>query len=199
MKKRKMINILLYIAVLSGCSSKTQFVLMPDNDGKVGKMTVTSEKGSQSLNKAWQSTGLDSPDTLPNEPEILEEKEVKRIFAQALKAQPASAVSFLFYFPKGSNDPTAESLALIPEILATISSRKSNDVSIIGHSDRVGSGEINYKLSFKRAKGVAELLISKGVSREILEINSYGEGAPLVKTADEVAEPKNRRVEITIR
>ncbi|MCK5524694.1 MAG: OmpA family protein [Thiomargarita sp.] len=199
MKKQKMISVLLYIAFLSGCSSKTQFVLMPDNEGKVGKMTITSEKGSQSLNKAWQSTGLDSPDTLPSEPEILEEKEVKRIFAQALKAQPAPAVSFLFYFPKGSNEPTAESLALIPEIIATIASRQSKDVSVIGHSDRVGSGELNYKLSLKRAKCVAKLLISKGVNRDILEITSYGEAVPLIKTADEVTEPKNRRVEITVR
>ncbi len=199
MKKQKMISVLLYIAFLSGCSSKTQFVLMPDNEGKVGKMTITSEKGSQSLNKAWQSTDLDSPEALPSEPEILEEKEVKRIFAQALKAQPAPAVNFLFYFPKGSNEPTAESLALIPEIIATIASRQSKDVSVIGHSDRVGSEELNYKLSLKRAKCVAKLLISKGVNHDILEITSYGEAVPLIKTADEVAEPKNRRVEITVR
>jgi outer membrane protein OmpA-like peptidoglycan-associated protein len=199
MKKQKIISVLLYIAFLSACSSKTQFVLMPNDEGKVGNLTVTSEKGSQTLNKSWQSTELNRSDTLLKEAEILEEKEIKQIFAQALKAQPTPAVSFLFYFPKGSNEPIAESLVLIPEILATIASRQSKDVSVIGHSDRVGSGEINYTLSLKRAKSVAELLISKGVSRDILEITSYGEGATLIKTADEVAEPKNRRVEITVR
>jgi outer membrane protein OmpA-like peptidoglycan-associated protein len=46
---------------------------------------------------------------------------------------------------------------------------------------------------------VADLLVVAGVEPAIMEIVSHGEGDPLVATEDEVAEPKNRRVEVTVR
>jgi len=39
----------------------------------------------------------------------------------------------------------------------------------------------------------------KGVSPDHIEINYHGEANPLVKTEEGVAEPRNRRVEVTVR
>jgi outer membrane protein OmpA-like peptidoglycan-associated protein len=70
---------------------------------------------------------------------------------------------------------------------------------VVGHTDTVGDKLYNYKLSLKRARALASLLVSKGVDRSILEITSHGKDNPLVPTGDQVSEPRNRRVEVTVR
>jgi outer membrane protein OmpA-like peptidoglycan-associated protein len=42
------------------------------------------------------------------------------------------------------------------------------------------------------------MLASRGVDPNIAEIESHGEDNLLVKTGDQVQEPRNRRVEITV-
>ena len=91
------------------------------------------------------------------------------------------------------------SQALIPEIVQKIHDRHSTDVSVIGHTDRIGLDEANRALSFDRARKIAELLISAGVDALIIEIGYHGEGNPLIPTPDNTPEPKNRRVDVTIR
>jgi outer membrane protein OmpA-like peptidoglycan-associated protein len=46
---------------------------------------------------------------------------------------------------------------------------------------------------------VRNLLVASGLSGSFIEVTSHGEGDPLVRTDDEVLEPLNRRVEITIK
>jgi len=92
---------------------------------------------------------------------------------------------------------TPEAEALIPEVLR-IARERATVISIIGHTDTTGNRGSNYQLSFGRAKKIAGLLVSGGIDRSILEIESHGEDNPLVKTGDEVREPRNRRVEITV-
>jgi outer membrane protein OmpA-like peptidoglycan-associated protein len=70
---------------------------------------------------------------------------------------------------------------------------------VIGHTDRVGNAEGNDKLSLTRAEGLRDLLIESGVPADKLEAVGRGERDPLVPTADDVDEPKNRRVEINVR
>jgi outer membrane protein OmpA-like peptidoglycan-associated protein len=72
------------------------------------------------------------------------------------------------------------------------------DVSVIGHTDTIGTRDYNYQLSLRRARKVADLLASHGVDRNMLDIESHGEDNLLVKTGDQVREPRNRRVEITV-
>ena len=184
-----------------GCrkNPKNRYVLIPDLDGAVGRIEVSSEKGSQVLDKAFEATGLNKADEVPSTPEIMDEEEVKRIFKDALNAQPTPPVHFLLYFVTGTTDLTPKSLGLLPRILKTIGDRNSVDLTVSGHTDRAGSTGYNHKLSLDRAEKVADLLVSRGVAPKIIEITSHGEGNPLVRTADGVAEPKNRRVEVVVR
>ena len=84
-------------------------------------------------------------------------------------------------------------------MLKTIRDRVPVDISVVGHTDTVGEKEYNYALSLKRAKAVASILHEKGVDPSILDITSHGKDNPLVPTGDQVSEPRNRRVEITVR
>jgi outer membrane protein OmpA-like peptidoglycan-associated protein len=73
------------------------------------------------------------------------------------------------------------------------------EISLVGHSDTVGTNPYNYQLSFGRARAVATLLVADGVNPSVLEIASRGENDPLTPTGDETPEPRNRRVEATVR
>jgi flagellar motor protein MotB len=51
----------------------------------------------------------------------------------------------------------------------------------------------------KRATMVRDLLIAAGVEASRIEVSSLGETDLLVSSADDAPEPRNRRVDITIR
>ena len=72
-------------------------------------------------------------------------------------------------------------------------------VSIIGHTDTVGEEVPSEKLGLMRAQSIAALLQKTGLQALEMSVVSHGKRNLLVPTADNVAEPKNRRVEINIR
>jgi outer membrane protein OmpA-like peptidoglycan-associated protein len=65
---------------------------------------------------------------------------------------------------------------------------------IAGHTDTVGNAGYNLKLSQARARSIAAWFRKRGV-RIPIAFEGFGETAPAVKTADNVDEPKNRRVD----
>lgn len=69
-------------------------------------------------------------------------------------------------------------------------------VDIIGHADRAGSAADNLGLSLRRAEAVRDALIARGASESLFVVRGVGEDDPLVPTADGIAEPQNRFVEI---
>jgi outer membrane protein OmpA-like peptidoglycan-associated protein len=65
---------------------------------------------------------------------------------------------------------------------------------IAGHTDTVGNAAYNLKLSQARARSIAGWFRTRGVKMPIA-YEGFGETAPAVKTADNVDEAKNRRVD----
>jgi outer membrane protein OmpA-like peptidoglycan-associated protein len=103
------------------------------------------------------------------------------------------------YFRFESDELTDQSRALVPRILEALKNRPFPDLAIVGHTDTTGSAASNIELGLKRANAIRALLVAAGVSASVIEVTSHGESDLLVKTADGVLEPRNRRVEITIR
>jgi outer membrane protein OmpA-like peptidoglycan-associated protein len=64
---------------------------------------------------------------------------------------------------------------------------------IVGHTDSMGSTDHNLTLSRKRARAIAAWFRDHGIKNVAFE--GVGKSGQLVKTADQVDEPKNRRVE----
>lgn len=190
----------LTLLVLSACTPTNLFVLLEDDDGQVGSIQVQNEAGTQTLNQAGQATGLDRAGQEPVEPFTLEEDEIRDVFGEAIDAQPEPTATFLLYFQFGTAELTAESEALIPEILETLDNRKAPPrIAVIGHTDTAGDASVNATLALNRARSVRDLLLRQSVDAELVELTSHGENNPLVPTADNVSEPRNRRVEVTIR
>ena len=94
---------------------------------------------------------------------------------------------------------TEESRALLPQILQSVQGRRGVEVAVVGHTDTSGTAESNYELGLKRAETTRGILIDAGFDPALIEVTSHGEGNALVKTPDETLEPRNRRVEITVR
>lgn len=191
--------VILGLALLGGCAPKQRIVLLPDPDGKVGKITISTKAGSTELNEANQGTKIKSADKLPSKPEKVSQEEIRKRYGQALAAQPSPSVHFILHFETGTATLTEESLALVPKILQTVADRKSVDISVVGHTDTAGKADYNAKLARERALIVAGILIDAGAEPKDLEITSHGEENLLVQTEDGVDEPKNRRVEVTVR
>lgn len=189
---KRAIFIILTLFVLAGCGQT--IVLMPDLDGHVGQVVVSSKTGETvTLDQANQAVkGKDQVS-------VLSDKEIESTFGEALAAQPIPTARFILYFLSGSDSLTGESVKLFPGIMQAYMIRHSTDVSVIGHTDAVGDEAYNYRLSVKRAEKVKRMLIDNGMDSESIETVSHGEENPLVPTPDGVAEPKNRRVEVLIR
>lgn len=73
-------------------------------------------------------------------------------------------------------------------------------IDVYGFTDTTGSDATNQRLSEQRADAVANYLAARGVARSRIATRGYGESYDYlrVKTADNVNQPLNRRVEIKI-
>lgn len=151
--------------------------------------------GSASLTQANEGMQVQ----LGSAPAVLAAAEVQRIFGDALAAMPPPARRYLHYFESGSEALTPEARALGADILTTVQQRTRPDVSIIGHTDTTGVASANVVLGLRRAELVRDLLLGAGLDGDLVELASHGEANPVVTTADNTAEAKNRRVEVTVR
>ncbi len=192
---KSILSLGLLALLLGGCASE-RIVLLPSADGRPSAVVVRDKNGEVRLDQPYAGLkrSLDANRAYQSSP-----AEVAERFGPALAALPARPTSYLLYFEAGGNVLTQESQAAMATIRKEIAERAASEVLVIGHTDRVGNAEGNDKLSLKRAQGIANLLVESGVAAEKIEAVGRGERDPLVPTADDVDEPKNRRVEINVR
>jgi outer membrane protein OmpA-like peptidoglycan-associated protein len=127
------------------------------------------------------------------------QSEVKDVFGNALAAQPPRPISFIFYFESGSDEFTDQSKQEVRRLLAEMARRQAPDIIAIGHTDLVGPDPSNDALSLQRAERVKSILVGMGIPAERILTAGRGRREPLIPTADGVTEPRNRRVEISVR
>ncbi len=188
-----------FLLLSAGCAKKTTVVLLPDPDGRVGHITVANEAGSVDITEAAEATVVTGRKKLPSSPEKMSDDQITTEFGQVLSVLPEPPVHFILYFKRQSEMLTDDAIKVIPELLETIEKRNSQDVSVVGHADTSGNPKYNLKLSKKRATVVTRLLVEKGLAPGYIKTTSHGEANLLIKTADNVNEPRNRRVEVIVR
>lgn len=187
---------LIALVALSACAPVTNVVLLPEAGGRSSAVAVTHGDKQVVLDQPYQAardgaTGLSTSTT--------NEAEVKAVWGGALAAQPARAETFTLYFVEGKDVLTDESRRQVDKTLAEIAQRPVPDVLVVGHTDAVGSQAANDALAQQRADFIRNKLIRLGVPAANIQVIARGKRAPLVPTADGVAEPRNRRVEIIVR
>jgi len=194
--------ILLVAGLLGACASgppksREFVVLVPDYDGKAGAVVITGAQGKSTLDKPYMAARYEDGGKVETAP--VAQEEVRKTFAMAIAVQPVRPVSFLLYFREGTDEYTAESKEAFEKIFPEIARRKAAEVAVIGHTDTVGRTEFNDTLSLRRAERVRNDFVDRGIPTIAINVAGRGEREPIVPTADEVSEPRNRRVGINVR
>lgn len=174
-------------------------VLLPDDAGQVGRITLSSPQGTQELSRAGEAVRVSTAEPALPAPVAMDSAYITRVFGAALAARPGPPAHFVLYFEGDSDRLTAESQTRLAEVARSVVERRALAVSIVGHTDTVGTREYNFQLGLRRARRVQEAIRTQPVDQSIVRVDSHGEADPLVKTGDNVAEPRNRRVEVTVR
>ncbi|MCI5207750.1 MAG: OmpA family protein [Candidatus Electrothrix sp. ATG2] len=184
--------------ITSSSEPNDLIVLIPDQNGKVGEITISNRAGTTTLSRANESIQVTN-NSIPHRTRVLTDRTVQKNFHDTLQAIPGTADHYILYFTSGTTQLTQESSTQLAAIINKIKERLPCQISIIGHTDTKANNEYNLALALRRATHVKNQLLAIGAPRKLLEVSSHGENDPMIPTADNVAEPKNRRVEIFIR
>ncbi len=173
-------------------------VLLPEKDGRATAVTVAQGSNQIMLDRPYAAASA----TAAGGGVRLSQSsaaEVEAKFGAALAAQPPRPAAFVLYFVEGRDVLTDESKAVVDRVFAEIAARPAPDIAVIGHTDSVGNATANDALSLQRAETIRRELLQRGITPENVQASGRGERELLVPTADNVAEPRNRRVEIIVR
>ena len=125
-------------------------------------------------------------------------EETKTIMLRKIKAGEISVLRHVF-FDTGKATLTPESSDELDKFLLMMEQNTKVRVEIGGHTDDVGSHDINIQLSQRRAIAVKNYLTSKGIESKRITAVGYGETKPIVSNDDEEGgRAINRRVEFKI-
>lgn len=186
----------LVLTALTGCAPASRITLLPEEGGRTSAVEIKTQEGSVLLATPYQTASVAKSGRLRVGETSADA--VRDQYKLLLAQRPAAAMRFTLLFAEGAR-LTPESDAQIPQIILRASERPGAEIFVTGHTDSVGSGEANDALSLQRAQSLRERLIAGGFNPELIEAIGRGERELLIPTADEVEEPRNRRVEIVVR
>lgn len=122
---------------------------------------------------------------------------VRSRFDAALSACEGAAPASGIFFAFGSAQISSAADAVIRDIVRQIGN-SGRAVSVVGHTDTVGSLQYNQRLSERRATAVANRMVQLGVPRGSITTAGRSWLEPAVNTGPNVREQRNRRVEIEV-
>lgn len=122
--------------------------------------------------------------------------------APADRPKPAIVASLpvrhLLFFRNNSADLSQESLAVLDAAARDAAAFPKADIRVAGFTDRTGDDDYNRNLSLRRTAAVSRALRARGIDTLRVDEVAIGETAMAIPTSDDIAEPRNRRVEIEI-
>lgn len=182
---------------IAGCATRTgTVVLLPEKDGRDTAVTVSQGERTLVLDRPYAAAALTTAGPQSVE---MNAAEVDRMFGPALAAQPMRPRSYTVYFVDQTDVLTEESRRVLDGAMAEIARYPVPDIVVVGHTDLVGNDQVNDALAKKRAQAVQAILVGRGIGSDNIVAVGRGKREPAVPTADGVAEPRNRRVEIVVR
>jgi outer membrane protein OmpA-like peptidoglycan-associated protein len=196
---RRWLLITVTLLTAGGCAPQQElYVVLPNADGRPGSgaISVADGKTTTALDQPYAAAearqGNGAAIDVPSSTSYV-------IFNQASYARPVLPHRFRLHFALGSTELTPEAEADYSRVLADIRARRAYEVQVVGHTDTLGAEDYNQQLSLARAQAVRDKLTGDGITVSGISITGRGKVDPLVPTADQVAEPENRRADILVR
>jgi outer membrane protein OmpA-like peptidoglycan-associated protein len=186
--------------LVAACSTPgTRVVLLPQADGKPSAVVVTTEDGAGTLSEPFQrATAAKGAHGAP----VIDKADPERVKADnktLFDLLPPPVQQFTVYFDVGGTALTPASRAALNDALAAALARPGGEIVVTGHTDTVGTLARNDELSLSRANEIRQTFLERGFPPSRLEAVGRGERELAVPTADDVPEPRNRRVTIEVR
>lgn len=194
---RRLLAILVPLMMAACAAPQNRIVLLANEDGTPSSLIVGNAGGVSVLDQPGAAVDIARPTSAPA-PVAMSDADIRKTWADALAYHPLRPVTMQLYFILDTPNLTPESRAELPKLLDLIRQRPAPEVVIIGHTDRSGDESYNYALGLRRANAVRREVETIGVPPELITVASHGGTNPLVPTTRPY-EPRNRRVEITVR
>lgn len=102
----------------------------------------------------------------------------------------------LFDFNKADINPAA--LSHLAKLATFLNSHEDRNAVIEGHTDNVGTDQVNLQLSQRRADAIKQYLQSQGVDGDRLDAVGKGSEFPVTENSTAQQRQQNRRVEVII-
>ncbi|MDR2368599.1 MAG: ankyrin repeat domain-containing protein [Deltaproteobacteria bacterium] len=107
-------------------------------------------------------------------------------------------VAYAAFFDFDKSYIKSEYLPHIQQSARVLANNPGVNVTVVGHTDNVGSDEYNYNLGLRRAQSVIRELVKNGVAAGRLTPESRGESEPIETNSTRAGRARNRRVEIHV-
>jgi OOP family OmpA-OmpF porin len=102
------------------------------------------------------------------------------------------------FFDTDKTDLSPRGQLIVGKVADVVTHNDEVRVTVIGRTDRAGTAAANMALSERRAVVVRDALIAAGVPSTRIDTSWLGEGKQDAPTPDDVAQQRNRVVDIVI-
>ena len=165
------------------------------SNGATGQKLTNLPAGTYTYNVSDQNNCHNSGKVVFVQPEIPEDP-----FTDGLRNIEEGSALILnnIFFETGKSTLLPQSNAELDKIAEFLAEGTVSQIEISGHTDNVGSDELNLKLSQARAQAVVNYLVSKGINANMLQAKGYGKTRPIDTNLTEQGKSNNRRVEFFV-
>jgi peptidoglycan-associated lipoprotein len=118
--------------------------------------------------------------------------------AAAMDGPQLAGAWYQVFFDSNGSEINARGQMIIKTVADVVKQDGKVRVSVVGKTDRVGSSAANGSLSQRRADRVRDALIAQAVPANRIDTSWTGEAKQDVATSDNVAEQRNRVVDIAV-
>jgi peptidoglycan-associated lipoprotein len=102
------------------------------------------------------------------------------------------------YFAYNSSELSKGNTNILDELLKLYKENPNIELKIIGHSDGLGTKNVNQKISEARAKACFQYLTSNGFPSESIQMVLHGEERPMGENSSFIGRQLNRRAELML-
>ncbi|MFH0257168.1 OmpA family protein [Vibrio rumoiensis] len=114
--------------------------------------------------------------------------------AAPVMAPVSLSADLLFDF----DSATLKTTDAIDEAVSKATAANLKSITIVGHTDSVGTDEYNQKLSEERAQAVADYLTGKGFDASLISVSGEGEASPVASNDTTEGRAQNRRADVSV-
>jgi outer membrane protein OmpA-like peptidoglycan-associated protein len=171
--------------------------LCPDEPGELD--SASGRRGCPAPKDGDQDGITDGKDACPAQAGAASEDPTRHGCAQAVVTGSTVELSETVRFELGSAAIHPDSHQLLADVARAIQSLpEGTRIRVEGHTDNLGKGEVNARLSQARAESVVAWLVDSGIPAGRLTAAGVGDKRPLADNATDEGRRSNRRVEFHI-